>query len=89
MKSQTPLKLAYTDGVLISEEFKQWCEEKGHDLIPLQHVEWDDENEPIISQPAIILGPHCFNYQGELEKKQFDLFTKSLRQTMRENKGEN
>ncbi len=74
MKSQTPLKLAYHHGVEPTPELIEWAKEKGHELIPVT---------PTFD---IYMGPECFNYHGIIEKKQFDLFTKSLRATMRENK---
>ena len=79
MKSPTPLIVAYCPGVELTQEFKEWCEEKGHRMEPLA----------LFADPTvidIILGPHVYNHQGPLEKKHFDLYTKSMRATMRETK---
>lgn len=80
MKSPTPLIVCYCPGVEPTPTFKKWCEEKGHFLYPFE----GDHKEDIC--PDIILGPHVYNHQGPLEKKHFDLYTKSMRATMRETK---
>lgn len=77
MKSPTPVKLAYCEGVEPTIEFLAWCEEKGHLITKLDEY---------IETPDIIIGPHVYNHQGTLEKKHFDLYTKSMRATMRETK---
>lgn len=80
MKSPTPLIVCYCSGVEPTLEFLAWCEEKGHYIYPI-------ENGPRKEYlPHMILGPHVYNHQGSLEKKHFDLYTKSLRATMRETK---
>ena len=74
MKSPTPITFGYLPGVEPTLEFKEWCEEKGH-VLHLVDLPYD-----------MILGPHVYNHQGPLEKKHFDLYTKSMRATMRETK---
>lgn len=80
MKSPTPIKLAYCQGVELTPEFTEWFIEKGHIVYDITDEQWRDLT------PDIILGPHVYNHQGPLEKKHFDLYTKSMRATMRETK---
>ena len=81
-KSPTPLVIGLHPSVTLSQEFREYLEEKGHTLI----VFGPDTTMEDILKCDIILGPNCYNYDGPLDQKIFDLLSKSARQLVRERK---
>ena len=73
-KSPTPLVYGLLPGVSLEDESE--LIEKGHSIHRFDNLGMCD----------IILGPQCYNTEGELSKKQLDVLTKSTRALVRAKK---
>jgi hypothetical protein len=83
MKSQTPLKIGIGGGVYFNKDYYQQLIDQEHEIYELSNPV---HTLPIIESLDIILLPQCYNHQGEVTKKQLDLYTKATRARMRAEK---
>lgn len=74
-QSLTPLRVGLYEGVTLEPQYRKELEEKGY---AFEVYNCDDMD--------IHIGPHLYNWEGELDKKTFHNITTSARQLCRARK---